>query len=224
MHVERMTRSSQNNFDVLEEYEYLSYAATSTHDIENLVLWWQENLKWERDEELAKIAKDKLLKERMEKGEVGSESSEDITSSDEDETETEKNTEENSIEIESEKVSKKKKKKSIVKPKRSVQYYHQNLGRTGEVPKYFDTDMAIGTIRRYLNSGSFLTVLPIQDWLSMIQELRRKPEEERINVPVNQTQQWRYRMQLKIEDLIKNQKQFTQSIATMVEKSNRLHY
>ncbi|KAJ6237047.1 hypothetical protein M0813_03454 [Anaeramoeba flamelloides] len=224
MHVERMTRSSQTNFDVLEEYEYLSYAATSTHDIENLVLWWQENLKWERDEELAKIAKDKLLKERIEKGEVGSESSEDITSSDEDETETEKNTEENSIEIESEKVRKKKKKKSIVKPKRSVQYYHQNLGRTGEVPKYFDTDMAIVTIRRYLNSGSFLTVLPIQDWFSMRQELRRKPEEERINVPVNQTQQWRYRMQLKIEDLIKNQKQFTQSIATMVEKSNRLHY
>jgi len=47
-----------------------------------------------------------------------------------------------------------------------------------------------------------LTVLPLQDWLSMDGALRRSnPDEERINVPANPRHYWRYRMHLTLDQL-----------------------
>jgi 4-alpha-glucanotransferase len=48
-----------------------------------------------------------------------------------------------------------------------------------------------------------LTVLPLQDWLSMDGSLRRQnPDEERINVPANPRHYWRYRMHMTMEELL----------------------
>ena len=48
-----------------------------------------------------------------------------------------------------------------------------------------------------------LTVLPLQDWLSIDGVLRREnPNDEQINVPANPRHYWRYRMHLTLEELL----------------------
>jgi 4-alpha-glucanotransferase len=66
-----------------------------------------------------------------------------------------------------------------------------------------------------------LTVLPLQDWLSMDPALRRQnPDEERINVPANSRHYWRYRMHLTVETLIEA-KDFNETLTGMISASGR---
>ena len=58
-------------------------------------------------------------------------------------------------------------------------------------------------LRRQLESGSMLAVIPLQDWLATDAELRRDdPAAERINVPANPDQYWNYRMHITLEQLL----------------------
>jgi 4-alpha-glucanotransferase len=67
-----------------------------------------------------------------------------------------------------------------------------------------------------------LVILPLQDWLSMFGNLRREnPDDERINLPSNPNHYWRYRMHIKINELIKN-KEFTSHIREQIRKSGRI--
>ena len=66
-----------------------------------------------------------------------------------------------------------------------------------------------------------LTVLPLQDWLSMDGALRRlNPNEERINVPANSRHYWRYRMHLTVEQLAAA-KEFNETLSNMIAASGR---
>jgi 4-alpha-glucanotransferase len=66
-----------------------------------------------------------------------------------------------------------------------------------------------------------LTVLPLQDWLSMDGALRRSnPNEERINVPANSRHYWRYRMHLTLEQLA-DAKEFNETLTDMIAASGR---
>jgi 4-alpha-glucanotransferase len=66
-----------------------------------------------------------------------------------------------------------------------------------------------------------LTVLPLQDWLSMDGALRRdNPNDERINVPANSRHYWRYRMHLTVERLAAA-KEFNETLAGMIASSGR---
>ncbi len=66
-----------------------------------------------------------------------------------------------------------------------------------------------------------MTILPLQDWLSMFPDLRREdPLSERINIPANPKHYWRYRMHLNIEELIENDN-FATTVKTLIEKSGR---
>jgi 4-alpha-glucanotransferase len=66
-----------------------------------------------------------------------------------------------------------------------------------------------------------LTVLPLQDWLSMDPALRRQnPNEERINVPANSRHYWRYRMHLTVEKLAAA-KEFNETLSGMISASGR---
>ena len=52
-----------------------------------------------------------------------------------------------------------------------------------------------------------LTILPLQDWLSVDGDVRAQdPAAERINVPSIPKYYWRYRMHLPIEELTANRK------------------
>ena len=71
-------------------------------------------------------------------------------------------------------------------------------------------------------SPAMLTILPLQDWLSMDPQLRREdPNTERINVPANSRHYWRYRMHLTLEQLA-SADEFNQTLADMIAASGRM--
>lgn len=66
-------------------------------------------------------------------------------------------------------------------------------------------DSCYKIIEENINSSSMLTILPLQDWLSINGTIRnKKADSERINIPSNPEHYWRYRMHVNIETLIED--------------------
>jgi 4-alpha-glucanotransferase len=95
------------------------------------------------------------------------------------------------------------------------------LGGQGETPFYCDPAICRQILEQHLWSPAMLTVLPLQDWLSMDGALRRSnPEEERINVPANPRHYWRYRMHLSVEALSAAE-EFNATLSEMIAACGR---
>ena len=76
-------------------------------------------------------------------------------------------------------------------------------------------------LQQHLDSPAMLTILPLQDWLSMDAELRRPdPHAERINIPADPDHYWRYRMHLTIEQL-SAASDFNAELSEMIMESGR---
>jgi 4-alpha-glucanotransferase len=104
---------------------------------------------------------------------------------------------------------------------RSERYYHTVLHGEGRVPSECTSDLARQILSNHLNSPAMLTVIPLQDWLSISDLLKHPdPVEERINIPANPRHYWRYRMHIPIEVLLKNHK-FTDAIRELISESDR---
>ena len=72
-----------------------------------------------------------------------------------------------------------------------------------------------------MHSPSMLAIIPLQDWFSIDGNIRRNnPVEERINVPANPRNYWRYRMHITIEDLLKNS-DFNERVFELVRSGGR---
>ena len=72
-----------------------------------------------------------------------------------------------------------------------------------------------------LQKPSMLCLLSLQDWLAMDGELRGKnPRDERINVPSDPYNRWKYRMHITIEELMKADK-YNNKVKTMIQRSKR---
>ncbi len=100
-------------------------------------------------------------------------------------------------------------------------YFNEVLGQWGEAPFYAEPWICKAIVRNHLWAPSMLTILPLQDWLSMDGELRRiNPQEERINVPSNPRHYWRYRMHLTLDQLLQNDAMNDQ-IRTMIFETGR---
>lgn len=101
------------------------------------------------------------------------------------------------------------------------QYYNQILWKHGAAPEDCDPDLCYLILNNHLKSPAMLTVLPLQDWLSMDGRLRlADPDKERINIPAIAQHYWRYRMHLSLEELLKADT-FNQRIKTMLSHSGR---
>lgn len=84
-------------------------------------------------------------------------------------------------------------------------FFNNMLHEGGEAPYYAEPWVCERIIDLHLYSPAMLTILPLQDLLSIDGNVRRaNPLEEQINVPANPRHYWRYRMHLTIEDLIAN--------------------
>ena len=106
-------------------------------------------------------------------------------------------------------------------PERTQRYYVTMLQKQGRAPEQLPAHLAEEIIARHLYCPSMLCVLSLQDWLSMDSELRGKnPREERINVPSDSYNRWRYRMHLTIEDLLAANK-YNNKVHTMIQRSKR---
>ena len=100
-------------------------------------------------------------------------------------------------------------------------YFNEVLWRWGEAPDEASGEICRQIVKQHLDSPAMLTILPLQDWLAMDEELRyEKPEEERINVPAIPRYYWRYRMHLPLEELL-SKTGFTELVKQMIESSGR---
>ncbi len=82
-------------------------------------------------------------------------------------------------------------------------YFEKVLGEEGNAPAEATAELCEKIVARHLASPSMLTILPLQDWLSLSEELRSDDiERERINIPAEAHHYWRYRMHLSIEELL----------------------
>jgi len=107
------------------------------------------------------------------------------------------------------------------RPERTQRYYVTMLQKQGRAPEQLPAHLAEEIIARHLYCPSMLCVLSLQDWLSMDTELRSKtPREERINVPSDCYNQWKYRMHITIEELLKADK-YNNKLRTMITRSKR---
>ena len=102
------------------------------------------------------------------------------------------------------------------------QYYNQVLWKQGEAPEECSSDICWQILTNHLNSPAMLAVLPLQDWLSMDDKLKRpNEEEERINIPAVSTHYWRYRMHITLEDLL-HATDFNSKMKKMIDTSGRV--
>lgn len=106
-------------------------------------------------------------------------------------------------------------------PERTQRFYVSMLQKQGRAPEQLPAHTAEEIIARHLYCPSMLCMLSIQDWLAMDGELRSKnPRDERINVPSDPYNHWKYRMHITIEELLKADK-FNNKVKTMIQRSKR---
>ena len=149
LEIQRMPKSVEETFAHPANYPYLSVCTTSTHDMNPIRAWWEEDRQ--------------------------------VTD----------------------------------------QFYHMMLGGQGETPYYCEPWICRQILDQHLWSPAMLTILPLQDWLSMDGNLRRaNPHDERINVPANSRHYWRYRMHMSVEQLA-DAKEFNATLSAMIADSGR---
>ena len=106
-------------------------------------------------------------------------------------------------------------------PERTQRFYITMLQKQGRAPEHLPAHLAEEIIARHLYCPSMLCILSLQDWLAMDGELRSKHlREERINVPSDAYNHWKYRMHLTFDELLKADK-YNNKVRTMIQRSKR---
>lgn len=106
-------------------------------------------------------------------------------------------------------------------PERTRRYAQFVLKGSESTTAECTPEIAEQIITEHLYAHSMLTILPLQDWLAMDHELRRKDaRQERINIPADPNHYWRYRIHIPLEQLLKAS-DFNQKIRAMLSKSHR---
>ncbi len=101
------------------------------------------------------------------------------------------------------------------------QFWQMLLGNQGDAPYFCEPWICRQILDQHIWSPAMLTILPLQDWLSMDAGLRREdPNAERINVPANSRHYWRYRMHLTLEQLAQAD-EFNATLTEMIASSGR---
>lgn len=104
---------------------------------------------------------------------------------------------------------------------KTQRYYNVVLHREGEAPEQCPPYICQEIIRQHLESPSMLVILPLQDWLSVNLDVRvPDPSVERINVPSDPRNYWRYRMHLTLESLLRQDK-LNETVRSLIGDSAR---
>jgi 4-alpha-glucanotransferase len=100
-------------------------------------------------------------------------------------------------------------------------FYNQELGLSGPAPEECEPWINRAIVRQHLDSPALWSIFLLQDLLGMDEHLRRPdPAEERINIPADSSNYWRYRMHLWLEDLLKANA-FNTALRQEIEQSDR---
>ncbi|MDA3880110.1 MAG: 4-alpha-glucanotransferase [Prolixibacteraceae bacterium] len=105
---------------------------------------------------------------------------------------------------------------------RTQRFYHTMLGRNGQAPYYAEPWICKEIVNQHLHSSAMWTIYPIQDLVAMDGTLRwDQTDKERINVPSDERNQWKYRMILTLEELLRAD-EFNETLSQMIRHSGRL--
>ncbi len=95
------------------------------------------------------------------------------------------------------------------------------LNQRGKAPHDCEAWICESIVRQHLDSPAMLTILPLQDWISIDEHLRYPDfSAERINVPANPFNYWRYRMHLTLEELLEAD-DFNRQVTRLVKQAGR---
>lgn len=84
-------------------------------------------------------------------------------------------------------------------------YFSNELHQYGDAPQYCEPWVAEQIVENHLKSPASWVILPLQDWMAVDGALRWSDTfKERINDPGDPNNYWRYRMHLRVEELISN--------------------
>jgi len=104
----------------------------------------------------------------------------------------------------------------------SERFFRLVMGQKGEFPPFMEPWVARDILNMHLYSPAMWAIFPIQDLLAMDGHLRwDNTEGERINVPAIAQHYWRYRMHLKLEDLI-DEKKLNTELRSMISAAGRV--
>lgn len=104
---------------------------------------------------------------------------------------------------------------------RAQDFYNYALYKDGLAPHPAPGWLCEEIVSAHLFCPSVLTLLSLQDWLSMDENLRLPDASaERINIPANPRHYWRYRMHLSVEQLMKAD-EFNLKISSLIENCGR---
>jgi 4-alpha-glucanotransferase len=100
-------------------------------------------------------------------------------------------------------------------------FFNQELCAPGEAPVECEPWIVRTVLQQHLSSPAMWCIIQLQDYLGTDRGLRRaNTAEERINIPVNPKNYWRYRMHLTMEQLLKEEG-FNGDVKEMVRGSGR---
>ena len=106
-------------------------------------------------------------------------------------------------------------------PQKTQRYYNNVLKHEGNAPSECTAELATQIIANHLNSPSMLTILPLQDWCAIDDSIKNpNPANERINVPADAHNYWRYRMHITLEKLLAADT-FNNKITTLITDADR---
>lgn len=100
-------------------------------------------------------------------------------------------------------------------------YFNQQLLQTGKAPDELEPWIAEMIMKQHLYNNAMLAIFPIQEFFATDKNLTNPDmDSERINDPSKFPHFWKYRMHLKVEDLLENAS-LNDKIANWIEDSGR---
>ncbi len=104
---------------------------------------------------------------------------------------------------------------------KTQRFYNNELGQWGVAPFFCEPWINKAIVIQHLHSPAMWSIFQLQDLLGMSETIRREnPHDERINIPADPKNYWRYRMHISLEDLIR-QKDFNEELKSYVHISGR---
>ncbi|WP_235921020.1 4-alpha-glucanotransferase [Foetidibacter luteolus] len=104
---------------------------------------------------------------------------------------------------------------------KSQRFYNTVMGQKGYAPYLCDAWVNKAIVEQHLFSPAMWSIFQVQDLLGINQKIRKEePHDERINVPANPKNYWRYRVHLNLEDLL-NAEEFNTELQDAVTRSGR---
>ena len=104
---------------------------------------------------------------------------------------------------------------------RAQNFYNNALYKDGPAPHPAPGWLCEEIVAQHLFSPSVLTLISLQDWLSMDESLRLDDAAaERINIPANPRHYWRYRMHISVEELMAAE-EFNDKVRELIKNSGR---